>query len=80
MKTRIKNEVVEILKEQLKIEGEIEETADLFNDLGVDSTGIIELLLALEERCEVEFDMEELDPEVLSTVETLSNYIVSLQE
>ena len=47
----------EINKEQL-----------LKNDLGLDSLSMVELMLALEEAFDIEFEMDDLDPAKLKTV------------
>ncbi|HDX9612662.1 phosphopantetheine-binding protein [Bacillus toyonensis] len=72
--------VTEILALQLELAvADVKVDANIFEELGLDSTGIIELLLALEEKCEIEFDMEELDPSYLESVTTISNYIMELK-
>ncbi|WP_394803926.1 phosphopantetheine-binding protein [Bacillus halotolerans] len=50
------------------------------NDLGVDSTTIIEILLELEETFDVEFDVEDLEPGNLENVTSLSDYIFELKK
>jgi acyl carrier protein len=47
----------------------------LFGDLGLDSTGVIELLMALEDSVGVQVDPEELTAEVFDTVGTLTAYL-----
>jgi len=47
----------------------------LFDDLGLDSTSIIELLMSLEDTTSLEIDPDELLPEVFQTVGSLSDYI-----
>jgi acyl carrier protein len=37
------------------------------------------LLLALEEECEIEFDMEELDPANLESINAITEYILELR-
>ncbi|MDR0267458.1 acyl carrier protein [Paenibacillus sp.] len=77
---QIKQNVKETLAKHLNREIEsILDTDDLFENLGVDSTGIIEILLDLEERCGVEFDVEELDPSHLKTVDSFSSYILQIK-
>ncbi|HLU97384.1 MAG TPA: acyl carrier protein [Thermobifida alba] len=51
-------------------------TTRLFDDLGLDSTTVLELLMRLEEDLEVEFDTEGLEQQHFETVQTLSEYVV----
>jgi acyl carrier protein len=53
---------------------EVTEDARLF-DLGLDSTGVLELLLQLEDRLGVEFDTENLEMEHFETVRTLADFV-----
>lgn len=69
-----------IVAKQLELEkNDVKEDANIFEDLGLDSTGVIELLLALEEECEIEFDMEELDPGNLESINAITGYILELR-
>ena len=55
-------------------------TADtrLLEELGLDSTGIIELLMELENTVEFEVDVDTLDPSVFQTAGSLADYMVQL--
>jgi acyl carrier protein len=55
---------------------ELTEQARLFEDLALDSTSVIELLMGLEDTIEdLEIDPDELEPEVFRTVGSLTDYI-----
>jgi acyl carrier protein len=54
---------------------ELDEDARLFEDLSLDSTSVIELLMGLEDTIDLEIDPDELEPEVFRTVRTLSDFI-----
>jgi acyl carrier protein len=54
---------------------ELPEDARLFDDLGLDSTSVIELLMALEDTINLEIDPDELEPEIFQTVGSLTAYI-----
>ena len=54
---------------------ELHEEARLFDDLALDSTSVIELLMSLEDTVGLQIDPEELGPEVFQTVATLVGYI-----
>ena len=60
---------------QREITGLAEETR-LFEDLDLDSTTVIELLMALEDVCGVELDPETLGPEHFATVGSLADYLL----
>lgn len=47
----------------------------LFEDLAMDSTSVIELLMSLEDTMGLEIDPDELGPEVFRTVGSLTGYI-----
>ena len=64
------------LSEVLNREGpELREDANLFDDLALDSTSVIELLMSLEDTVGLEIDPEELAPEVFKTVASLADYV-----
>ena len=52
----------------------ITEKTRLFDDLGFDSTSILELLMTLEDELDFEFDPETLEPDDFETVGTLAAY------
>ncbi|MFV2102043.1 acyl carrier protein [Micromonospora sp. LOL_024] len=47
----------------------------LFDDLGLDSTSVLELLLELENEIGAEFDPDDLEQRHFETVTTLSEYV-----
>ena len=66
--------VVEIIKEQLNLDGvEITEESSFKDDLGADSWDLFELVMALEEEYDVEIPSEEL--ENIATVEDVIEYL-----
>jgi acyl carrier protein len=56
---------------------ELSEEARLFEDLALDSTSVIELLMSLEDTIDVEIDPDELEPEVFKTVGSLADFIAA---
>ena len=54
---------------------ELSEDARLFEDLNLDSTSVIELLMALEDTIDLQIDPDELEPEIFRTVGSLTDYI-----
>ncbi|MGQ0838593.1 acyl carrier protein [Actinokineospora sp.] len=62
----------EVLEEDI---AEITEDARLFEDLGLDSTSAIELLMAIEDTTGLETDLDDLDPELFRTVGGVVSFI-----
>ncbi|MDN5794423.1 MAG: acyl carrier protein [Intrasporangium sp.] len=60
--------------------GPIDEQTSLVADIGLDSTGVLDLLMALEDRLGVEFDAAELRVEHFATVASLAAHIESLDQ
>jgi acyl carrier protein len=53
----------------------LDENARLFEDLALDSTSVIELLMGLEDTIDVQIEPDELEPEVFRTVRSLADYV-----
>lgn len=76
---KVKGAVEQTLAQCLAMDAEqIGDQDQLYEDLGIDSSTIVSLLLDLEQACGVEFDMEALQPEHLATVDSLTAYICEL--
>jgi acyl carrier protein len=70
----ISAEVKRIIKEQLDVdEKEIKPEASFIDDLGADSLGLVELVLAFEEAFEI--DIPDEDTEKIRTVQDAIEYI-----
>lgn len=54
---------------------QLDADARLVEDLGLDSTNVVELMMALEDSIGLEVDLDELEPEVFSTVATLADFM-----
>jgi acyl carrier protein len=54
---------------------DLHETTMLYEDLGLESLGTLELLLHLEDTLGIEVDPEDLDMEVFRTVGSLADYV-----
>jgi acyl carrier protein len=59
-----------------KDSSEIHEPTRLFDDLGLDSTSVLELLMRLEDELPVEFDTDTLEQRHFETVGSLADYVV----
>ncbi len=66
--------VKEVLESNLDIDPENVTEAATFEDLGIDSLDMVELICDLEEKCSVDFG----EPEGLTTVGDLVEYIDNL--
>ena len=70
----IPSEVKRIIKEQLDVdEKDIKPEASFIDDLGADSLGLVELVLAFEEAFEI--DIPDEDTEKIRTVQDAISYI-----
>jgi len=70
----ISAEVKRIIKEQLDVnEEDIKPESTFIDDLGADSLGVVELVLAFEEAFEI--DIPDEDAEGIRTVQDAINYI-----
>lgn len=71
--------LVEFIDEQLTLKGytagDISDDFDLLTNGVIDSLSFLELTVALQEEFEVELDFDEIDPEQLSIVGPLCQYI-----
>ncbi|MEU4805230.1 acyl carrier protein [Actinosynnema sp. NPDC023587] len=56
---------------------ELTERSRLFDELGLDSTGVFELLMQLEEALEVEFDTDNLEMAHFETVRSLADFVAA---
>ena len=74
MATDIPSEVKRIIKEQLDVdEKDIKPESSFIEDLGADSLGLVELVLAFEEAFEI--DIPDEDTEKIRTVQDAVDYI-----
>jgi acyl carrier protein len=48
-------------------------------ELGLDSTGVLEMLMGLERQASFEVDADELDPVVFDTVGSLADYVLRMR-
>lgn len=62
----------EVLERELP---DLTEKTRLFEDLGLDSTSVIDLLMELEDETSMSIDPAELSAEIFETVGTLSAYV-----
>ena len=76
MAAEVVKKIKEIIVEQLGVtEEEVVPTASFLDDLGADSLGTVEMVMALEEEFNIEIPDE--DAEKLTTVQEAINYINS---
>jgi len=65
--------IAQLLNQEVEF---ISPSTRLFEDLALDSTGVLELLMQLETDLGAEFDPETLEPDDFETVESLVTYVV----
>lgn len=72
--SQIEQSLTDVL--QRPISGLPEETR-LFEDLHVDSTSVLELLMALEDEVGIDVDPERLEMEDFKTIGTVADYVIA---
>lgn len=82
----MKEKMIEIIKEiLLKVtENEVEaetwnENTDILNEIGLDSIQLIEFLLMLEENVGIEFEYENLEYDMFSSIRKLADELVEMK-
>ncbi|ATY99315.1 acyl carrier protein [Streptomyces bacillaris] len=71
--TRINESLGHVLKRDLE---PADESPRLFDDLGLDSTSVLELLMRLEDELGIEFDTDSLEQHHFDSVGTLADYVI----
>ncbi len=71
----IENQVIDIIVEHLGVEeaSKVQPSAHIANDLGADSLDVVELVMGLEEKFDIEIPDE--DAEKIQTVQDIIEYI-----
>ncbi|WP_031557286.1 acyl carrier protein [Lachnospira multipara] len=70
--------VKEIIVDTLSLDAnDIKLESDLINDLGIDSLDVMELVMAIDEKCNITIPDEEIPN--LTTVQAIVNYIDSVK-
>ncbi len=79
---QVRAEILDHVGAELSAKGILKSEApadlDLLGEGLIDSFGIIELMSMLEERFAVELDFDDLDPEVVTVLGPLSEYVARL--
>jgi len=70
----IESALSEVLEREI---ADVTEETRLFEDLHLDSTSVLELLMSLEDVAGVEIDPDELDMAVFASVGSLTDYLIS---
>jgi len=74
MKEKVINILAEISEKQLTIQS-ITGSTDIINDIGIDSLGMINLILKLEDQLDIQLDFEDFDISHLSSVDNLCKFL-----
>lgn len=75
LRQRVVDTMVEILARLLELDGPVTEDMHMMDELGLSSSLALELLLELEERLEIQIDVETMNPDELQTVGQLATFI-----
>jgi len=74
---RITEAIVTALNRVLDDAPELTDDSRLFDEVGLDSTGVLELLMQLEELLDIEFDTDNLQMSHFATVRSLAGFVES---
>jgi acyl carrier protein len=74
----LKEIVIEVTKAKIT-PAEISDTANLFDDCGLDSSSVVDLVLALEEKYGITISDEQLEVEIFQNVSILAEFLNRLQ-
>jgi len=80
----MEHEIIDILN-SIIIEKEnksivITDNTDIINEIGLDSLAMVDFMLKLEEKFEIEFDFNQFDLSNFSSVKNLSNAILNMKK
>jgi acyl carrier protein len=75
---RVVEAILDLLRSVLGTDlGVVTEDAKLFDELGLDSTGVLDLMLKLEESLDIEFDTDNLQLAHFESVRTLADFVLA---
>ncbi|MCW6007301.1 acyl carrier protein [Micromonospora sp. CPCC 205371] len=75
---RVVEAILDLLRSVLGADASaVTEDAKLFDELGLDSTGVLDLMLQLEDALGIEFDTDNLQLEHFGSVRTLADYVMA---
>jgi acyl carrier protein len=74
MKDKIKN-ILGVVKEDPELPNKIPDHADIINDVGLDSLQLLNFLLLLEEKLQIEVNYEKLDSYYLSSITNFCEFV-----
>jgi acyl carrier protein len=76
--TQLKELILEVT--QMKISpAEIADNANLFNDCGLDSTSVVDLVVGIEEKFDIGIDDDELDIKLFQDLSVLAAFVEDKQ-
>jgi acyl carrier protein len=70
----IKN-IIAKLKHQPELAEELGDDADLINEVGLDSLGLLQFMLEVEERMNIQIDFNLLEFDYLQSIQTLAGFL-----
>lgn len=74
---KIINSIASVLEEDAE-QKELKKDMDFINDIGLDSLQLINVILDLEEQCDVNIDFDEFDFDEIHTIALLADYLEEL--
>lgn len=82
-KETVKNKIRQILVEEILLPYKIDEIKtdqNLIKQFGIDSIQLMELIVYLEDEYKVSFEEENLDINVLNSVDSIADFVVNRQK
>jgi acyl carrier protein len=77
--SQLKELILEVT--QMKISpAEISDTANLFNDCGLDSTSVVDLIVGIEQKFDIGVDDDELDVKLFQNLSVLAAFVEEKME
>jgi len=80
MINKVKELIAEVLENDVLKPEHMEDTANIVEDIGLDSLQLINLMLRAEDEFGIEIDFDNLDMKHLESVQAFCDYIVSCKE
>lgn len=74
--TSIREKIANKIKDSIEEDVELKNETNLFDDLGVDSIMLINLIVDIEDEWDIELEDDDLDVEKLSSFDNLCNVVI----
>lgn len=76
----MEQEINKVLQNISFYDGKIDSSLSLYNDLGIDSLRMVELIISIEESLDIQLDESDLDPDTLKYVGDIYKMVSKYKE